>query len=100
VLTLTRLWHAHGCLTAARHRALDAHLAALRGRAPRSRPGSYAWPRLRIHAERLFAGGASATAVYTGIAAARFVNAQPPSLRTVRRWHAQRRWLRPPPRAA
>jgi len=28
VLTLQRLWRAHGCLTAARHKALRAHLAA------------------------------------------------------------------------
>lgn len=31
VLTLQRLWRAHGCLSAARHKALRAHLAALAG---------------------------------------------------------------------
>ena len=52
VETLERLWHAHGCLTAARRRALAAHVAVVtREPAPRSRPGSYAWPELRLRAE-------------------------------------------------
>jgi hypothetical protein len=58
VLTLQRLWRAHGCLTAARHKALRAHLAALEGPNARSRPGSYSWPTLRTEAERHFATGA------------------------------------------
>ncbi len=33
VLTLTAVWRANGCLTAARHRAMDAHLASLEGAA-------------------------------------------------------------------
>src|SRR5689334_14561595 len=44
VLTLMRTCEAHGCYTANRKKALDAHLAALRGPRPRRRPGSYAWP--------------------------------------------------------
>ena len=51
VLTLERLWRSHGCLTAARHKALGAHLAACEGAAARARPGSYSWPRLRAEAE-------------------------------------------------
>src|SRR3954462_5239320 len=47
VLTLMQLWQAAGCLTAARHKALDAHLASLRPtRSARPLPGSYAWPHL------------------------------------------------------
>src|SRR5207302_7593698 len=30
VITLMALWRAHGCLTAARHKALDAHLDGLK----------------------------------------------------------------------
>jgi hypothetical protein len=82
------------------HKALDAHLAALKPTPQRPRPGSYAWPKLRVHAERLFANGTTATTVHPHIQQARFVNAEPPSHRTIRRWHAQRRWLHPPPRAA
>jgi hypothetical protein len=98
VLTLTALWRASGCLTVARRKAMDAHLAALKPRPQRARPGSYAWPRVRAKAERLFAAGASATAVCRGIRAASYVNAEPPSRRTVQRWHSQRRWLLPEPR--
>ena len=47
VATLMRLWQAHGCLTAARNKALEAHLAAVAGRPVRQRPGSYAWPVVR-----------------------------------------------------
>jgi len=57
VLTLHRLWSAHGCLTKPRSRALDDHLAAMRSEppAPRHRPGSYAWANLR--ARRTFSAG-------------------------------------------
>jgi hypothetical protein len=41
VVTLHRLWQAHGCLTAARRRALDAHLDTLADRPLRTGPGSY-----------------------------------------------------------
>ena len=47
VLTLQRLWHAHGCLTAARSNALRRHLTACSGTEARPRPGSYSWPELR-----------------------------------------------------
>src|SRR5438477_8626564 len=57
VVTLSGIWHANGCMTASRHRALDAHLAALTQRPARARPGSYAWPRARVRCERLFAAG-------------------------------------------
>src|SRR5690242_802123 len=46
VRTLMGVWQANGCMTQARHRALDAHLNQLRTPPPRHRPGSYAWPEL------------------------------------------------------
>jgi hypothetical protein len=86
------IWRAAGCLTTARQRAMDAHLNALRDRSAR-RPGSYAWPELRRHAEQLFAEGVAPDVVARRISTASFVNARPPSTRTVARWHADRRWL-------
>jgi hypothetical protein len=98
VLTLQRLWHAHGCLTVARANALRRHLAACSGAQARPRPGSYAWPELRQTAETAFAAGIPAPTV---IAAFHHLHqngpAHPPSTRTMRRWHTQRRWLARPP---
>jgi hypothetical protein len=94
VLTLQRLWQAHDCLTVARSRALRRHLAACSGAEARPRPGSYAWPTLRRDAEAAFAAGRPVDAV---IAAIRRLHgdgtAVPPSIRTMRRWNAERRWL-------
>ena len=94
VLTLERLWRAHGCLTIARSRALHRHLAACSGAESRPRPGSYAWPSLRRDAETAFAAGRPVGAV---IAALRRRHADgpatPPSIRTMHRWNAERRWL-------
>ena len=102
VLTLQRLWHAHGCLTVARSNALRRHLQACSGAEARPRPGSYAWPEMRQAAETAFAAGQPAGLV---IAAFRRVHengaAHPPSTRTMRRWHTERRWMaRPPPESA
>jgi hypothetical protein len=93
VVTMMRVWQANGCLTAARHKALDAHLAALAGPPPRQRPGSYAWPAVRAAAERLFATGIRPDAVAQRIRRREFGLARPPSVRTVVRWHSERRWL-------
>lgn len=94
VLTLQRLWHAHGCLTVARSNALRRHLAACSGAEARPRPGSYSWPALRVEAEAAFAAGRTAGPV---IATLRTLHADgpatPPSLRTMRRWCTERRWL-------
>ena len=98
VLTLQRLWRAHGCLTAARHKALLAHLTALEGPNARSRPGSYAWPTLRDEAEHHFAAGAQPLAVIIALRARHAADtATAPSVRTMRRWCAERRWLARPP---
>ena len=98
-VTLMRIWRAHGCFTRARSRALDAHLRAIRALGTsnvRARPGSYAWPRLRRQAENCFARGEH---ILTTITRLREQHARDhanvPSIRTMRRWFAQCRWLRP-----
>ncbi|MDP9259738.1 MAG: hypothetical protein M3Q31_24740 [Actinomycetota bacterium] len=105
VVTLSRIWGAQGCLTRARSRALEAHLAVVRALGStltRSQPGSYAWPRLRREAEGCFARGDGilATIVRLREQHARD-HATVPSVRTMQRWFAQCRWLRAPvpPRA-
>jgi hypothetical protein len=63
VVTLTALWNAAGGMTAARHKAMSAHLDALTSRRrTRDLPGSYAWPRVRARAEQLFAAGPTTAA--------------------------------------
>jgi hypothetical protein len=95
VRTLMGVWRANDCLTLARSRALEAHLANLRGgRAERPRPGSYAWPELRVALERRYARGATPAQLHRPVCD-RFdgAPAHPPSRRTLQRWHAQQRWL-------
>jgi hypothetical protein len=99
-VTLMRIWRSQGCLTRARARALDVHLHAIRStgaRMTRPRPGSYAWPRLRREAERDFARG---NPVFATISRLRDRHASDsatvPSIRTMRRWFSQGRWLRLP----
>src|SRR6266516_3831387 len=89
--------HANGCMTASRHRALDAHLASLRSRPARRRPGSYAWPRVRVASERLFSAGVPISRVTDRVRTANYGTAEPPSERTIQRWRSQSRWVRPPP---
>jgi len=98
VVTLQRTWRSHGCLTRSRSRALDGLLHALRhttaGQA-RPRPGSYAWPRLRREAERAFARGDAVFATIDRLRARHAdSDATVPSIRTMRRWFSQGRWLR------
>jgi len=102
VRTLSGIWRANGCLTAARSRALHGHLASLAGRAARPRPGSYAWPALRRRLEDAYAAGTRPADVADSVQAQYSAHpARPPSRRTLERWAAQRRWLtRPPPLAA
>jgi hypothetical protein len=94
--TLFGIWKANGCMTATRRRALDAHMARLSDRPQRSRPGSYAWPKLRLAAEAAFGNGHSAPTV-AAFHQTRLADceARAPSLRTFRRWKAQRRWVSP-----
>ena len=99
-VTLQRTWRAHGCLTRARSHALDAHLHALRTSSRttgRPRPGSYAWPRLRREAEAAFARGEHILATITRLRDRHaHSDATAPSIRTMRRWFSQGRWLRLP----
>ena len=93
-----RSWRAHGCMTRARaHSMLISTPSRPAGRTNRPRPGSYAWPRLRREAEHDFARG---SAVLTTIARLRERHASGaatvPSIRTMRRWFSQGRWLRLP----
>ena len=97
VLTLMRVWEAHGCYTANRRKALDAHLRALRGPRPRRRAGSYAWPAVRARAETLFAAGTALSSVTQRVHEASYGAATPPSPRTIRRWRTDRRWITHPP---
>jgi hypothetical protein len=94
VITLQRIWHANGCLTASRRHALEAHLRALRGHHARPRPGSYAWPALRREVEARLARGGSLHPllgeVRTRLSAG---PARPPSTATLRRWQREQRWL-------
>jgi hypothetical protein len=99
-VTLSRTWQAQGCLTRARSRALDTHLRAVRALGAgivRARPGSYAWPKLRREAEARFARG---DGVITTILRLRerhaLDHATVPSVRTMRRWFSQGRWLQLP----
>ena len=98
VRTLMGVWQANGCMTAARHRALDAHLAQLRAHPPRTRPGSYAWPELRRRLEARYATGAAPLdPSQLGDRPCGSCTAHTPSRRTLQRWHAERRWLARPP---
>jgi hypothetical protein len=99
VSTLAGVWKANDCLTAARNKALTAHLQSQREATPqRPRPGSYAWPDLRRTVEAGYAAGATPREVAPAVRA-RYADcpARPPSRRTIQRWHAQRRWLVRPP---
>jgi hypothetical protein len=97
VRTLMGVWQANGCMTAARHRALDSHLAQLRAHPPRQRPGSYTWPDLRRRLEARYATGAPPIDPHTHHYPCDTCTAHSPSRRTLQRWHAERRWLSRPP---
>jgi hypothetical protein len=92
---LACLWEAHGCLTAARRGALEAHLSRFAERPARPRPGSHAWAALRLRAEAEFALGVEpADTIRRLRAEVEGGPVVPPSVRTMRRWHQQGRWLR------
>jgi hypothetical protein len=94
VASLHAVWRAAGIRSKRHEAALSAHLARIRRRPDRNQPGSYSWPGLRQEAERRFARGEHPRVViddlrrrHTGLPA------NVPSVRTMRRWFAQRRWL-------
>lgn len=92
---LERVWLASDSLTAARRRALAAHIALVSRDPPatRRRPGSYAWPELRARAESEWARGAPPLPTIRRLRreVARGP-VTPPSERTMQRWFNQRRW--------
>jgi hypothetical protein len=96
--TLSGVWQVSGCLTQARHKAIQAHLDSLADRPSRPRPGSYAWPELRRRLEQGYAAGARPADI-AQVVHQRYATcpAHPPSSRTLQRWHHQRRWLHHPP---
>jgi hypothetical protein len=97
---LAGIWAASGTATVRRLAALQAHLHRLRtaGR-PRSRPGSYSWPKLREEAERRFAAGECPRTVIDELRRKhRDGPAMAPSVRTMRRWFTEARWLAAPKR--
>ena len=93
---LRSAWRAAGRLTRRHVAALRAHERRIEtAHAERDKPGSYSWPRLRGEAERRFAAG---DPPHTVIAELRerlaTSEAVAPSVRTMRRWFTQARWLR------
>jgi hypothetical protein len=102
VVSLMRIFQSHGGMTRAQSRALDAHLAATRGlgrraAAPRRKPGSYSWPCLRREAELAFARGDGILTTIGRLRARHALDhARVPSIRTMRRWFSDCRWLRIP----
>ncbi len=95
---LAGLWGASGGVSPCRRRALAAHLGrvARGGGCVRVLPGSYSWPVLRAKAERRFASGESPRRVIFELRAHHGGgDAIVPSVRTMRRWFCEARWLSP-----
>src|SRR5262249_12705851 len=96
VLTLQRLWQSHGCLTASRRRALDAHLAMAGrdGATDPKLPGSYAWPGRPREAGARWAAGDRRDDVIRELRRAHERDyANVASVRSMRRWYHEARWL-------
>ena len=93
---LAGLWSSSGCLSGRHRSAIAAHLRQVgaRGADRRSRPGSYSWPVLRGEAERRFAAGEPPRRVIYELRAHHAAgDAIVPSVRTMRRWFCEARWL-------
>jgi hypothetical protein len=94
VASLGALWSAAGCFGARRRRALEDHLRRVRQPPAAPRPGSYSWPELRREAERRFGAGEPPGRVIGELRARHAgLPARVPSLRTMRRWFSDGRWL-------
>ncbi len=92
---LAAVWLSSGVLTLRRRQALDSHLRHIQtASADRQQPGSYSWPSLRREAERRFAAGEKPAQVIAELRHSyRDGPAMVPSIRTMRRWFTQARWL-------
>ena len=93
---LAGMWGASGCLAPRHRRAIVAHV----GRITRANavagplPGSYSWPLLRGEAEGRFAAGEPPRKVIAELRATHAGgDAIVPSVRTMRRWFSEARWL-------
>ena len=97
---LATVWGACGALTRRKVAALRAHVERMRAANDgRERPGSYSWPKLRDEAERRFAAGEAPNTVIDDLRTRHSADtAVAPSVRTMRRWFTQRRWLALQPR--
>lgn len=97
---LAVVWASSGGLTARRQAALRAHIARVQfADTSRKRPGSYSWPVLRQTAEARFAAGEPPDEVITSLREAHSGGtAVVPSVRTMRRWFSEARWLARAPR--
>ena len=90
---LMELWAAHGSLTFKRRAALRGHLRRVLVASTNDLPGSYAWKAQRTHAEARFAAGTEPDQVIREVRDPHRFPGHPPSLRTIRRWLAEGRWL-------
>lgn len=97
---LARVWAASGIGGARRAAALQSHLRRIRiADTGRIKPGSYSWPVLREEAERRFAAGEVPNAVIADLRSTYTDGpAMVPSIRTMRRWFSEARWLGSTPR--
>jgi hypothetical protein len=97
---LATVWGACGSLTRRKVAALRAHIERIRSANDgRERPGSYSWPVLRNEAEKRFAAGEPPDQVIAELRTRHSADtAIAPSIRTMRRWFSQRRWLALRPR--
>ncbi len=95
---LAEIWAVTGTLSARRISALRSHLRRVATPpGARRRPGSYSWPALRREAESRFAAGEPPGMVIDELRHRhRHDPADVPTVRTMRRWFAEGRWLRPP----
>jgi hypothetical protein len=93
-------WASGGRLTSRAQAALRAHVARIQfADAARDKPGSYSWPVLREKAEARFAAGEPPDIVIDSLRASHEGGtAVVPSVRTMRRWFSEARWLARPPR--
>jgi hypothetical protein len=100
VQRLATVWGSSGELTSRKVAALRAHVERIRSaNNGRAHPGSYSWPWLREQAEKRFAAGEPPDQVIDDLRATNSDSkAIVPSIRTMRRWFQQGRWLALQPR--
>lgn len=84
----------HGTVSARQSMAVRTHRLRVRGKLASDGPGSYSWSRTRYQAEARFAAGEDPTDVIAQLRAEHIGGmADVPSLRTMRRWFFEGRWL-------